>query len=1197
MIPTPNLNQLLEALWLAGFPAGVGERIRLQQIFRLAPRWGGDAAPHLKSVLRAVLLKDIRQADRFDKVCDQWLLGWSLQPPSPPQPPPPPPTPSLKPRWSKYGLSLVLLLFIGLYGDSLKFIVIPSVRSPSKVEEPKPPKLTEPKPQSLDDLRKASFVSRKPRLSVSTPNRHFTAWRELSLGLFALALSGVLWRETKRRRWLPEQEPPPTRLGPPRVYLHRELREPVMLNPDDQQALVWGIDHYAALDETRRLDIPATVKATALAAGITTVVRQGARHQREVWLWLDEAAEETGLSRLVQEMAALLPNYGLYLEQAGFWGLPYRLQGPDGRSFAPREIEDRRATARVAILTDGRHLARLWQSDNQRNRINGLLRQLSHWPELWFVDSSLGASGLAKILLPHGISCIKPAQLPHCLAGSAERKRPNANTDEAIWAAAMAFAPSAVDEGMAWRIREALSLRVDPCALDRLRSEAQGPAGRLLWRRALRADRVNWLANMEKAEGGGKTVLDRVLDFWLAAYRDEALQRAGAGGVSWQDSPAERHLRMEQALLKLWRKPPSEAIAELYRLYRGDLVDSIRLQMAALSPNNCGKPDQIRLPWHWDELSGPEKQMLYAMNFAEAMTGKVELRQPGRLWLGFGLGIAMGTVGLLFALLKPWELPNDSPRVQHQTDKPAVVAEAVQYLGLGRWRVSVVTPDWRVETLAPSGSTVTVAWPGVTYPCREDLSGMELWHGSCLHPSSRLSPPIAHSLAVLDASANDASPLVIALLQSGSADTVLTSNQLPSVDKGGAEINKPLSPEAGVGGKKPLSPQAEEGSQKPLSPEGKWVGERGSAEPQAGSEHNSNLLSHTGFLTGVSGNLTSQIPDDLSVDADPEHTQLFVISPKLTVNAVELSKEGRNKPALAGVSGMTEAQMPETVAGRPYFGLQPNLPHTLWLQASDWQSLANALNFTGERSVAQVWPKAAVIAGDPKQTRLLGNCQAQADTDANGMKFVRLCAGRFLMGSPNSEKDRYKDESPQHWVSLSAFELGQTEVTHLQYRKFKPDHLDNDDKPVVGVSWNQAKAYCEHYGYRLPTEAEWEYAARAGSTGRWPFGEDESQLDGYAWYRQNADNQTHPVGQKQPNRWGLYDMAGNVWEWVADWYGPYSADPQTNPTGPAVGDSRVLRGGAFVGEPRGLRSAGRGWFDPEFENWDGGFRCARGPRP
>ena len=172
----------------------------------------------------------------------------------------------------------------------------------------------------------------------------------------------------------------------------------------------------------------------------------------------------------------------------------------------------------------------------------------------------------------------------------------------------------------------------------------------------------------------------------------------------------------------------------------------------------------------------------------------------------------------------------------------------------------------------------------------------------------------------------------------------------------------------------------------------------------------------------------------------------------------------------------------------------------------------------------------------------------------------------------------------------------QTEVTNAQYRKFKPDYPDNDDKPVAKVNWNQAQAFCEHYGYRLPTEAEWEYAARAGSTGRWPFGEDESRLNDYAWYSQNSGNETHPVGQKRANPWGLYDMAGNVWEWVADWHGPYSADPQTDPTGPTTGDSRVLRGGAFDFGPGNLRSAFRSWYGPEVEDGDNGFRCARGPR-
>jgi len=172
----------------------------------------------------------------------------------------------------------------------------------------------------------------------------------------------------------------------------------------------------------------------------------------------------------------------------------------------------------------------------------------------------------------------------------------------------------------------------------------------------------------------------------------------------------------------------------------------------------------------------------------------------------------------------------------------------------------------------------------------------------------------------------------------------------------------------------------------------------------------------------------------------------------------------------------------------------------------------------------------------------------------------------------------------------------QTEVTNAQYRKFKPDYPDNDDKPVAKVNWNQAQAFCEHYGYRLPTEAEWEYAARAGSTGRWPFGEDESRLNDYAWYIQNAGDKTRPVGQKRANPWGLYDMVGNVWEWVADWYGPYSADPQTNLIGPATGSGRALRGGAFYFEPRFLRLANRAWDGPEFVSRDVGFRCARGPR-
>jgi len=135
---------------------------------------------------------------------------------------------------------------------------------------------------------------------------------------------------------------------------------------------------------------------------------------------------------------------------------------------------------------------------------------------------------------------------------------------------------------------------------------------------------------------------------------------------------------------------------------------------------------------------------------------------------------------------------------------------------------------------------------------------------------------------------------------------------------------------------------------------------------------------------------------------------------------------------------------------------------------------------------------------------------------------------------------------------------------------------------VETVSWNDALAFCdklsdqEGYQYRLPTEAEWEYTCRAGTTTAYSFGDDVSRLGEYAWYEDNSAGITHPVGELQPNAWGLCDMHGNVWEWCQDWYGPYeSLKVVTNPTGPVSGTSRVLRGGAFSSPPVIVRAAGR----------------------
>jgi len=220
-----------------------------------------------------------------------------------------------------------------------------------------------------------------------------------------------------------------------------------------------------------------------------------------------------------------------------------------------------------------------------------------------------------------------------------------------------------------------------------------------------------------------------------------------------------------------------------------------------------------------------------------------------------------------------------------------------------------------------------------------------------------------------------------------------------------------------------------------------------------------------------------------------------------------------------------------------------------------------------------------------------------------GMVLVPIPAGEFQMGSPESEAGRQGDET-QHLVRITkAYYLGAYEVTQEQYEKVMGKNLSHskgDTKPVENVSWNDAIEFCrklskeEGVEYRLPTEAEWEYACRAGTTTGYSFGDNVSQLGEYAWYRNNSDNTTHAVGEKLPNAWGLYDMHGNVGEWCQDWSGDYGNEKVViDPTGAASGKYRVCRGGAFAVQPKFVRSADRVSFQPGRSVPFFGFRLAR----
>ena len=870
-----GLEPLLAALREAGLRAGVAELLRLREVFARTPDLAapkdGDRE-RLRSVLRAVLVKSLDERATFDRIFDAWServeREWlarsspSLRSLAMARRPTGRRSPWQSLRWPVAALGLMVLC-VALGPDTVWSPPLDPIDAAAvKMRRFEPVAGGEPEPAATE--------------TVNPPEPAWQGWPALGLGLFALATAGALWLTLRRRSWLPAPAPLPSREGPPRVFLTpAPLPGLQLLDARQEDALVWGIGHFVSEEPTRCLDAAATVRATAREAGIPRLIFHRARYHREVWLWVDEAADDPTLPLLADEVGASLAAHGLPVERATFYGLPDLLGTAEGAVFAPSEIDERRDEALVAILTDGRLLVRQHAADDRRVILEALLRNLSHWPHLAFVGFGDGAEGLRPILARHGLPLVPPAGLVAFLGGrtaSSPRTRSAASLDDAAWAAACALAPSSVSETTALQIRRRLKLATSPWALHVLRAEAQaGPLGRLAWKPTDRARRLNELREAEVHPEGGiasTSLLGQALQVWEDLYEKELGRRAGEA-ASGEGTPAYQLLRMERALLRLWGEKAGEAVRELYALFQGALRELIPPHLAVLAPAGMGGEGHIRLPWAWEPRPAAEKAMLREMGLGGGVP-PVRLRRPGRLWLGIAvcLGLALGSL--------------------------------------------------------------TVA----ALPCRP-----------------------------------------------------------------GQEIT------------------------------------------------------------------------------------------------------------------------------------------------------------------------------------------------VQGAVFVRICPGTFTMGSAEGDVQANPNEKPAHQVTLSEFWIGKTEVTNAHYRRLHQNHGSNDDLPVTDVSWHEAQAFCKSLGGRLPTEAEWEYAARAGTRTPWSFGRDEQKIGRYA-----SVGSAQPVGSKDPNPWGLHDMHGNVWEWVGDWFGDYTPQAQTDPTGPTSGQYRVLRGGSFYVEPRFLRSAGRGRGGPEFRGGYVGFRCVRAPR-
>ena len=202
----------------------------------------------------------------------------------------------------------------------------------------------------------------------------------------------------------------------------------------------------------------------------------------------------------------------------------------------------------------------------------------------------------------------------------------------------------------------------------------------------------------------------------------------------------------------------------------------------------------------------------------------------------------------------------------------------------------------------------------------------------------------------------------------------------------------------------------------------------------------------------------------------------------------------------------------------------------------------------------------------------------------NGIKYnmVWVEGGTFRMGATSEQGSEISDEKPVHSVTLSGYYIGKTEVTQALWQAVmgsNPSYFEGDDLPVEQVSWDDCQEFIRKLNsltgqnFRLPTEAEWEFACRGGNNSRGYKYSGSNYIDNVAWYDGNSGDKTHPVATKSPNELGIYDMSGNVWEWCADWYGDYSSGRQTNPKGPYGGSGRVNRGGSWYNFARNCRSS------------------------
>jgi sulfatase modifying factor 1 len=1049
------------------------------------------------------------------------------------------------PQWARGVLALVVVL--GLSALFLRRSPPPPMTPDAGPSASAPAPDTAPAPVSggiVWGTTPGTFRYPTPIITPA-PTPVFHRWPFALLGLVALA--AAVYAATRRglaEHVLAAEESP--------VFLTRPAPTPPgdqtrdrCLERGDREALVQGAGRFASDEPSRTLDLLESARATAEQGGILAARFLRQRFDREVWLWVDSLTEhaEPRIRRHVEEVERALERSGLTTRVRRFYGLPASLVDENRRAEALVDLADYRPAVRVAVITDGAEVAARLSHPLRSREARVTLGELALWPDLAFFDPSGDACGLALALEPWRATPRPMTALVEFLGGGVRPSRPDASDplQARLWRAVVAAYPALLDEAVVVEAARALNLGVGGAQVGVLGLDASA-AGRLRGSDATCAEDTAWLAAI------------------LPARMAEAVEHWEATATRWLAEAAEdergaatRDLReQELACVRLWSPDATRLHAAAVALARrgGRLAPVIAERLEKMAPlGRSVLTDKrnlaIGLPWRWQTLEPETRALLHAVGLGRQVCAPLSLQtvRPSRV---FAAAAAAGVVALAAVGVARWW--PDPPPV---TDPPS----------LGDGAVGSPTPDSlpariveapagvftlrygrRVEStraLRP-GDVVTVDWTQ-TRSCVFEVPG-EATRWACGQDAERADAPgWSGAQVVLESPmetngepGEDARRLAVALLDTGVAATVAF------------------------------------------------------------------------------------------IDAETPGARVAGPSPALVVSTVE-------------------ATLPPGV----------RMPRTT---AADWAPLAKVLMPKGRMvSLETAWPtvRAANVGG--LKLPMVPRCENEGDCRP---KMVQAPAGAFWMGSPEGIGEN--DEHPRHRVELSAFLVGATEVTQAQYEAvmgenpspFQGEHGGGPMHPVGRVNWFQAVAYCNRLselegmkpayvvkdrrgmpwppkewdfgrdredllengqaseslpivesdpsadGYRLPTEAEWEYATRAGTETRYWSGNGEEDLARVAWYFENSDDKSHPVGEKPANAWGLHDVHGNVMEWTNDWFAAdaYTQETVKDPPGPPTGRGRVSRSGSFKGDSGRTRAADRFGLSPGIADVISGFRVVR-PAP